>query len=359
MRGQIGAEEEQGGVPDAAGRGRSACRSLVATGGTGERGGGMDDRRFARLQERFCGLPEGQAPNLDGLPDRFLQRLRAEDGTVDPARLAEAQDRICSADGPPARGAEFAQLRERFCAAPEGTIPDLTGLPERLLERLRGEDGEIDPERVAQARERFCGEEARRSVHRQGRQRCRTCHRMPGRGDGPRRPRFFLNLSHSVELENTILVAEGGPVLDQLDGDATSTFGLPRHSTTLEGGLFLDGIGVRASANYLGSTRLSGSGLPGSSDLFIDDLATLDLRLFMNLGEVIGPDDGLLKDLRLSLRADNVFDGQRAVRTGTASSAALPAPADRSGRALPRRGAAQAVLAIGRAPPPICCRDGE
>ncbi|WBY17736.1 TonB-dependent receptor [Erythrobacteraceae bacterium WH01K] len=319
MRGQIGAEEERGGGSGrGGGGGGSPAAASPATGGTGERGGGMDDGRFVRLQERFCGLPEGQAPNLDGLPDRFLQRLRAEDGTVDPARVAEAQERICSADGPPARGAEFAQLRERFCAAPEGTIPDLAGLPERLLERLRGEDGEIDPVRVAQARERICGEdgETPRASGEGGGNASAPAIGLPGRGDGPRRPRYFLNLSHSVELENTILVAEGGPVLDQLDGDATSTFGLPRHSTTLEGGLFLDGIGVRASANYLGSTRLSGSGLPGSSDLFIDDLATLDLRLFMNLGEVIGPDEGLLKDLRLSLRTDNVFDGRRAVRDG-------------------------------------------
>ena len=104
------------------------------------------------------------------------------------------------------------------------------------------------------------------------------------------------------------------PLLDQLDGDATSTFGLPRHTTRLEGGLFFKGIGTRISGQYTGSAFIAGSGLPGTTDLFVDDLATIDLRIFANIGELAGRDEGFLKGLRLSLRADNVFDGRRVVR---------------------------------------------
>ncbi len=135
-----------------------------------------------------------------------------------------------------------------------------------------------------------------------------------GRRDGDKRPRYFLGLTHTVELSNTILIAPGVPVLDQLDGDATATLGLPRNTSQLQAGLFFQGYGFRLSGNYTGSAELRGSGLPGSTDLFIDDLATVDLRLFADLGEVAGKEDGFLKGLRVSLRADNLFDGQRTVR---------------------------------------------
>ena len=324
MRGQLGPEPERGENGRGGGGGRGEGRGQrpdIAAGGPPQQ-----DGRFAQLRARFCELPEGQSPDLDGLPERFLERLRGEDGQVDPARVAEAQERICSGEGPPGGGGEgLAQLRERFCAAPEGTVPDLTGLPERLLERLRGDDGQIDPQRVAQARERFCGDDAGargqgsggrgpggRGTGRGGPSSAAAM--LPGRGgDGPRRPRYFLNLSHTLELDNTILVAPGGPLLDQLDGDSTAAFGFPRNSTTLQGGLFLDGIGLRVSANYLGKARIDGGPAAGASDLFVDDLATLDLRVFANLGELIGPNEGFLKDLRLSLSADNVFDGRRTV----------------------------------------------
>ena len=62
-----------------------------------------------------------------------------------------------------------------------------------------------------------------------------------------------------------------------------------------------------------GKTRLDGSGLPGSNDLFFDDLATLNLRLFANLDELFGSESPALNNVRVSLRADNVFDAQRQV----------------------------------------------
>jgi len=51
---------------------------------------------------------------------------------------------------------QFDAMRARFCATPAGETPDLTGLPERMLERLKGEDGQIDPAKVAALRSRFC-----------------------------------------------------------------------------------------------------------------------------------------------------------------------------------------------------------
>ena len=74
------------------------------------------------------------------------------------------------------------------------------------------------------------------------------------------------------------------------------------------------GVGFRLSGIYTGETRLDGSGLPGSTDLFFDDIVTFNLRVFANMGEVTGKNEGFLKDFRVSLIADNLFDAQRGVR---------------------------------------------
>ncbi|HSJ77507.1 MAG TPA: TonB-dependent receptor, partial [Erythrobacter sp.] len=126
--------------------------------------------------------------------------------------------------------------------------------------------------------------------------------------------RYFFNLTHAIELDNEILIAPGLDPLDQLDGQATGAFGLPRHSSRLEAGLFGKGVGFRLSGIYTGETRLDGSGLPGSTDLFFDDIVTFNLRIFANLGELTGKNEGFLKGTRLSLRADNLLDAQRRVR---------------------------------------------
>ncbi|MEP2179577.1 MAG: hypothetical protein ABJI04_06550, partial [Marinomonas sp.] len=51
----------------------------------------------------------------------------------------------------------------------------------------------------------------------------------------------------------------------------------------------------------------------GTSPLSYSDLTTFNLRLFTNLGQVLKKDKGVFKDLRVSLRADNVFDARRKV----------------------------------------------
>ena len=142
---------------------------------------------------------------------------------------------------------------------------------------------------------------------------------IPGRG-GDGQGRWNASLFHTVNLDNTVLVADGVPVFDLLDGDALSGGGQPRHTVSLTGGLYKGGIGFRLSADYSGKTRLDGTGLPGSTDLFFDDFAKLDARLFMNLEEqkwLVGDDPGAFKGARLSLRIDNVFDGRQRVTDGT------------------------------------------
>ncbi|MFV0644217.1 MAG: hypothetical protein ACK5NN_06910, partial [Sphingomonadaceae bacterium] len=141
---------------------------------------------------------------------------------------------------------------------------------------------------------------------------------MPGRG--PRGGRWNLSLYHTIELQNEALIAPGGPLLDMLHGDAVSSGGVSRHKFELEGGLFAKGVGLRMSGNYASATNVTGSGVPGSSDLHFGDLATFDMRLFFNLGDMkflAGDNPGFLKNLRMSIRANNIFDARQKVTDNT------------------------------------------
>lgn len=293
--------------------------------------------------------------------ERLLARVRAEDGTVDPERLANTRDRICDVDpanfagprgpdGPP--GAPGGQRREGFAAfraiacaddgierlrsliaridAGEDVSDELPGfdpqMADMMLSRLRDADGNVSEERLQSLRSRFCsgeggpgsGQGGPGGQGAQGGQQARGGPPAGGFNPLARRSfrgfRYFFNLNHTIELENEILIAPGLAPLDQLDGQATGAFGFPRHSTRLEAGIFGNGIGMRLSGRYTGETRLDGSGLPGSTDIFFGDLVRFDIRIFTEVGELVGEPDGVLKNFRVSLRADNVFDAQREVR---------------------------------------------
>ncbi len=304
----------------------------------------------ADISAEFSGIdPTRLAP--------MLGRLRGADGKVDPARLAQFRSRICAIDpammgagGPPASapagapgGAPggnpaIAAFRERACG-PDGTTAiaalvakidrgedvsaELPGVDpafiKMALDRSRLPDGTIPPEALAQFQQRFCAAAPAGQ----------TAGGPPAAGGGAPAGgpvfnplaqrsfpgwRYFFNLTHTIELDNQILIAPGLAPLDQLDGQATGAFGLPRHSSRLEAGLFGKGMGFRLSGIYTGSTRLDGA--VGTSDLFFDDIATFNLRVFANMGELTGKNEGFLKDFRVTLVADNLFDAQRRVVDG-------------------------------------------
>nr|WP_232366677.1 TonB-dependent receptor [Alteripontixanthobacter muriae] len=138
--------------------------------------------------------------------------------------------------------------------------------------------------------------------------------------DRDQQGRFNIAAYHTIQFSNEVLIAEGGPLLDLLEGDAISGGGEPRHAFEIEGGAFHRGLGARASLNYASATSVNGSGLPGSTDLFFGDLATFDLRLFMNVEEqewLVGSDPGFFKGFRLSLRVDNLFDTRQRILDST------------------------------------------
>lgn len=253
-----------------------AGRAPGAAAGEGRRPG-FDPERLRALRERFC-TPDasGALPPLDlspeaiaRLPEPMQQRLRGPDGTVDPQRLAQMRERLCRAEGAPdgaGRGAASAGERGgRGGGAGRGGGPGFMG---------RGGDG---------------------------------------------RGRWSVNLTYSYEIDNTVVVAPGGPLLDLLDGDALAGGGQPRHAATLQGGLFYRGYGARLSGEYTGASRVDGSGLPGSTDLAFGDFVTFDIRLFADLNqrERLVEAVPLLEGVRVSFSIDNIFDARQRVTDGS------------------------------------------
>jgi hypothetical protein len=140
---------------------------------------------------------------------------------------------------------------------------------------------------------------------------------MPG---GGMPSRWSLALSHSIRLQDEILIRPGLPVLDLLDGSAVSSLGgAPRHELTLSGGVFHKGMGFRLEGNYRSATRVDGNTLTGTSDLRFGDLATLNAFIFINLDQRgnLTKKNKWLKDSRIAIRIDNVLGDVIDVRDDT------------------------------------------
>lgn len=154
--------------------------------------------------------------------------------------------------------------------------------------------------------------------------------RGPGRGGfrgfgrgGSGRGRIQLSLYHTWRFVDEVLIREGVPVLDFLGGSAAGNRGgRPAHELQLRAGAFRNGFGARLSADWQSETFVRGlrGGRGGAaSDLFFSDLATIDLRLFANLGQqrALVRDHPWLRGTRVSLSVDNIFDARLQVRDET------------------------------------------
>ncbi len=148
-----------------------------------------------------------------------------------------------------------------------------------------------------------------------------------------------LSLFHTVRLREVILVREGVPVLDLLDGSAVGDRGgQPRHEVQLRAGLNRGGLGARVDLNWQSGTevRVNPSGGVSPGDLLWSSLGTVNLRLFVDLGQATGRGftDPWLRGLRVTLRVDNLFDARPQVesRLGETPAGLEPDRLDPAGR---------------------------
>ena len=142
----------------APGASESAAASTNAPPARGGRGGfgGIDPQQFAALREKFCATPEGQTPDLSALPQQMQDRLKDESGKIDPARLAVMRTRFCSADAAQRFDpARFTAMRQALCADLTKD-PDPAAIPDEIRDRLKGPDGTIALDRLKEFRTRIC-----------------------------------------------------------------------------------------------------------------------------------------------------------------------------------------------------------
>lgn len=142
---------------------------------------------------------------------------------------------------------------------------------------------------------------------------------MPfGRG-GPPGGRWNLSLYHTVRFSDRVTIAEGGPVLDQLAGEALSAGGVARHTVSFEGGAFKNGYGLRLRGSWRAPATVSANGEPGTSDLRFGSIFNVYARIFVNLDQREGLIEKMpfLKGTNIALEFDNLFDSRQKVTDET------------------------------------------
>lgn len=138
----------------------------------------------------------------------------------------------------------------------------------------------------------------------------------PGFGRGGRSGgRWNISAYHTYRFTDVVTVAEGGPVFDQLGGEALVIGGVPRHSLELEGGAFYQGYGIRLRGRWNAPAYVRATGGPGASDLRFGETFVLNARIFLNLGqkESLVERWPFLEGTRVALTVDNIFESRQRV----------------------------------------------
>lgn len=131
-------------------------------------------------------------------------------------------------------------------------------------------------------------------------------------GGGAGGGRLQFGVFHTIALTDRIVIRDGLPELDLLDGSATGgRGGSPRHQVEVRAGVVRDGIGLRLNADWNSASTVRG-GATSSETLRFDDFATVNLRLFATLGPQFKfvRDNRWLVGTRVTLSVDNLFDSR-------------------------------------------------
>ena len=127
---------------------------------------------------------------------------------------------------------------------------------------------------------------------------------------GGNRGRVTFSLTDTITFVDKVQIGPGLPEIDYLHGDAAGqSGGTPRHLVEAQAGYFNNGLGARLSANWRSGTRVNT--LTGD-DLRFSPLATFDLRLFANPGDIpeLAVKHPWLRGTQVQLRVNNIFDSQ-------------------------------------------------
>ncbi|MEN3972660.1 TonB-dependent receptor plug domain-containing protein [Sphingomicrobium sp. XHP0235] len=197
------------------------------------------------------------AETIQRFRDRFRQQRQAQAGGE--RGLGEGRQ------GPPASGQQ---------AAGQGQ-PQAEGQQQAQNQQAQNQQGQQQNQEQAQ------GQPQGQQQGRQG-QRGGGGPRGFGGSQGPRGGRLWASVTHEITFKDDLLIAEGGPLLDYLDGDAAGGLGgRSRHKLEGRFGLFNNGWGARVNVDWQSATSVD----TGVGRLDFDDYGTFDINLYANLGE--------------------------------------------------------------------------
>jgi len=129
-------------------------------------------------------------------------------------------------------------------------------------------------------------------------------------GGGQNRGRLTFSLTDTITFVDRVRIRPGFPKLDFLHGDAAAqTGGTPRHQVQAQAGYFNNGLGARIGANWRSATNVNT--LTGDN-LHFSPLATFDLRLFANPGDIpeVTVEHPWLRGTQVRLEFNNVFNSR-------------------------------------------------
>ncbi len=127
---------------------------------------------------------------------------------------------------------------------------------------------------------------------------------------GGNRGRLTFSVTDTIAFVDEVTIRPGLPKLDYLHGDAAGqTGGTPRHLVQAQGGYFNNGIGARIGANWRSGTNVD---TQTGDALHFSPLATFDLRLFANPGDIpeVVVKHPWLRGTQVRLELSNIFNSR-------------------------------------------------
>ncbi|MDG5488966.1 TonB-dependent receptor [Sphingomonas sp. BGYR3] len=135
--------------------------------------------------------------------------------------------------------------------------------------------------------------------------------RFGGRGGGNS---IGIDLTHTYRLAQTLLIREGLPELDLLNGDAqNSRGGSPRHEVRVQARGRYNGFNFRLEGNYAGPTFVNG-GVAADGRLDFSSLTRFNAQAQVDLGQsFIARGERWARNARVSLNVTNLFNTRQRV----------------------------------------------
>ena len=214
--------------------------------------------------------------------------------------------------------AELQQLiyRNQLGSLPEPSSAVVAAFPDRFIRDNSGQLVSVDTSSINFARERTNQLRLGASVTIP----LAAAQRIPATGTEKARripaTNLQMNVSHTLVLDSNLLIRDGLPSVDLLDGGAIGVAGNKlRNLSTATVALTRGGTGIRMSANYRGPSYLQIGTITAPDRLVFGSLFQLDAKAFVDLGQLF-TDSKVARGTRLTLVVDNLLNDRQRVTNG-------------------------------------------